>query len=366
MRSIERASSAKTCCGLRAQVELIAMTEILLNVRDRAESALRHLHFLGYSACAFKHTFRDGLDKVLEDYRRATGISLNCHVPLGCGSGDEYDSVWKASCIEDFPDVVASLGFGDFFRKEFVERFMAKGFFKSAWDGPLNRIFEDAGFRDPDGWYTVYSVMPYVMLVDKKRLGDTPVPKQWSDLLGPQFRGRIIINGTGDKVAEVPLLYFYKEHGEEGLSRLAANVSAAWHSAQMAKAAGSADLSGAAVYIIPWFFASVCRRKEAVSVVWPEDGAFTSPLYLLAKKEKYEDLAPVIDYVTGAELGRKSAHSCLPSLNPLVDVNLPEGASFKWLGWDYVKSHDVAELKDQAHELFIAEWKKQRRRNAES
>lgn len=134
----------------------------------------------------------------------------------------------------------------------------------------------------------------------------------------------------------------------------------------MAKAAGSADLSGAAVYIIPWFFASLCHRKEAVSVVWPEDGAFTSPLYLLAKKEKYNDLATVIDYVTGAELGRKSTQSCLPSLNPLVDVHLPEGASFKWLGWDYMKSHDVAELKDQAHELFIAEWKKQRTRNAGS
>lgn len=341
------------------------MTELLLNVRDRSDAALRHLHFLGYSACAFKHTFRDGLNKVLDDYRMATGTGLNCHVPLGCAGGDIYDSVWKADCIDDFPDIVASLGFGDFFRKDFRDRFVAKNFFKSVWDGPLNRTFEDAGFRDPEGCYTVYAVMPYVMLVDRKRLGEIPVPEQWSDLLGGQFKDRIIINGAGDKVAETPLLYFYKEHGKKGLSRLAANVCAAWHSAQMAKTAGS-DRSGAAVYIVPWFFAGLCRRTEAVSIVWPRDGALASPLYLLAKKDTHIDLAPVIDYVTGAELGRKSAQSFLPSLNPLVDNNLPEGASFKWIGWDYLKSHDAAEQKDRAHEFFISEWKRPRGRNGQA
>lgn len=338
---------------------------MMFNIGDRADGVPGHLNFLGYSACAFKHTFRDGLNKVLDDYRKATGTGLNCHVPLGCGSGDIYDSVWKAGCIDDFPDVVASLGFGDFFRKDFRDRFVEKSFFKSAWDGPLNGIFENAGFRDPLDCYTVYAVMPYVMLVDRKRLGEIPVPEQWSDLLGGQFKDRIIINGTGDKVAETPLLYFHKEHGEKGLSRLAANVCAAWHSAQMAKAAGS-DRSGAAVYIIPWFFASLCCRTEAVSIVWPRDGALASPLYLLAKKETYSDLAPVINYVTGTELGRKSAQSRLPSLNPLVDNSLPEGASFKWIGWDYLKSHDAAEQKDRAHGFFISEWKKLRGRNSQS
>lgn len=139
----------------------------------------------------------------------------------------------------------------------------------------------------------------------------------------------------------------------------------ALHSAEMARIAGSSDSKGVGVYIIPWFFAKLCTKKD-VLIVWPDDGVFTSPLYLLAKKEKIETLAPLINYVTGEGLGKKSARSCLPALNPLVDNNLPEEARFKRLGWDYLKSNDAAAQKDQAHEYFIAEWKKQQEWKRES
>jgi molybdopterin-binding protein len=111
--------------------------------------------------------------------------------------------------------VIASLGFGDFFRPEFVERFVKQGNFRTAWTGPVHPAFEKAGFRDPDGWYTIYSVWPYVLLIDKKKLGNRPVPRLWSDLLDPQYQDDIITNGSRDnRVAEVPLLYFFKDHGE--------------------------------------------------------------------------------------------------------------------------------------------------------
>jgi|WetSurMetagenome_2_1015567.scaffolds.fasta_scaffold00063_44 hypothetical protein len=63
-----------------------------LNIIDRYEKAGGRLNFLGYAACAFKHEFRDGLDEVLADYERKTGISLISHVPPGCGSEDEIES----------------------------------------------------------------------------------------------------------------------------------------------------------------------------------------------------------------------------------------------------------------------------------
>ncbi|OPY75846.1 MAG: hypothetical protein A4E65_03389 [Syntrophorhabdus sp. PtaU1.Bin153] len=67
-------------------------------------------------------------------------------------------------------------------------------------------------------------------------------------------------------------------------------------------------------------------------------------------------MSAIVEYITGPDLGRKSADSFFPVLNPRVENRLPEGASFKWLGWDYIKSHDPAELKDYAHTVFLSAW----------
>lgn len=315
------------------------------------------LHFVGHVACPFKPTFKEHMDEVLEAHRKRTGVRLRVHIPMGCGDYDEYDNLWKAESIEEFPDVVASVGFGDFFRTAFVERFVKKGYFRSAWSGPVQEPFETAGFRDPNGWYTIYSVWPYVMLIDKKRLGGRPMPRRWSDLLDACYRQDIITNGSQDnRVAEVPLLYFHKDHGEAGLVRLAANIRDFWHPAEMVKAAGASGGNGAAVYIIPSFFALARHRPDETPVVWPEDGALTSPVYLLAKTARRPETDVVVRALVGRELGDKSSRAFFPSLNPAVNNRLPAGATFKWLGWNYLRVQDSEKLKRRATDIFLDAW----------
>jgi len=221
----------------------------------------------------------------------------------------------------------------------------------------LNKAFEKAGFRDPNGWYTIYSVVPFVMLIDREKLSGLKAPEQWKDLLSPRFRDNVIISSTGNGAANVPLLYIYKEFGEEGIMRFADNIKAIWPAARIAKQAGLSDMPGAAVYVVSWFFARSCPRTETVSVVWPEDGAVTSPLYLLVKESKTPEMSAIIRYIMGAPLGDQSAGFCLPVLNPDVDNGLPENASFNWIGWDYVQSHDTAELREYSQALFMSKWK---------
>jgi ABC-type Fe3+ transport system substrate-binding protein len=316
-----------------------------------------HLDFLAYPPCFMKDVFREGLDKVRDIYRKETGKRLLSNSPPYCSNDPEniYSDIWKTSAIENFPDAVASDGFDDLFRKEFIEKLVSKGYFKSVWNTALNKPFENAGFSDPDGWYTVYAIIPFILFIDKNKLDGLPVPTRWSDLLEPQFKNKVIVTGSEGHPVDLPLFYFYKEHGEEGLRRLAANTRAIWHAAQIAKTAGTSDPSGAPVYVQSLFFAQCCPRTDATSIVWPEDGACTSPLYLLVKKSRMKELAAVTNYIIGPELGQKCALSGFLSLNPHVDNNLPENASFKWLGWDYIKSHDIPELREKVKAIFISE-----------
>ncbi len=142
-----------------------------------------------------------------------------------------------------------------------------------------------------------------------------------------------------------------------GLIQLAANIRESWHPAQMARAAASSNSKGTAVYIIPWFWAQARSPSTDVQLVWPEDGALTSPIYLLIKESARAVLKPIIECITGAEMGAKSAQACFPSLHPDVDNKLPENASFKWLGWEYIKSNDLEQLKAYTTEVFSDAWR---------
>lgn len=321
------------------------------------------LDFLGYPPCFLKDVFREGLNGVRDTYREETGTGLKSNIPPYCSNDPEniYSDIWKTSNIEDFPNTVASDGFDDLFRKKFIEKLVSKGYFKSVWNTALNEPFEKAGFRDPDGWYTVYAVIPFILFIDKNKLDGLPVPKRWSDLLEPDFRNKVIVCGVEGHPVDVPLLYLYKEHGEVGLRRLAANTRAIWHAAQIARTAGSSNPSGAAVYVQSLFFAQCCPRTDATSIVWPEDGAYTSPLYLLVKESRMKEMAVVTNYITGPELGHKCTQAGFLSLNPYVGNSLPENASFKWLGWDYIKSHDLVEMREHVKTIFISELEKTRK-----
>lgn len=317
------------------------------------------LDFVGSTLCSLRTMFRHSFDDWMSDRLQEGQGWLNCHIPDSCGSGNPYKDVWQAEGIGDFPAVVTSCGFGDYFRKDFVERLVNNGYFQSVLPETLNSAFPAEQFRDPDGHYTLYGVYPYVLLVDLPRLGDRPVPKSWSDLLDPVYRNDIISVGNANKVAELLLMTIHKDHGDEGLKRLAPNIKDGWHGSRMARTAGTRSEEGAAIYYIPWNFANFCPKSERTLIVWPEDGAIVNPLFMLVQASQRERVQPVIDFVLGKELGQKSADAYCPMLNPEVDNGLPEGAQFKWLGWDYIKSLDLYELKSRTQNVFMKAWKGQ-------
>lgn len=317
------------------------------------------IDFVGNSVCLLRNTFRESFDDWMTEYREKTGRMLNCYIPGSCGNGNAYSDIWKAGRIEDFPSAVTACGFGDFFRKEFVETLVNKGHFKTVERETIHPDFPPSVFLDPDGWYTLYGVYPYVLLIDRSKLGDLPEPKVWSDLLNPVYEKQIIVIGSSNKVSELLLMTIYKDHGEDGLRRLANNIKDGWHSSKMAKTAGSSNPEGAAIYYIPWAFAKSCPKPERVSILWPEDGAIVNPLFMLVKDSKLEEVKDITDFITGAELGQKAASSYFPVLNPEIDNGLPEGASFNWLGWDYIKSNDIQYLKEYTQSVFKKYWKKE-------
>ena len=79
-----------------------------------------------------------------------------------------------------------------------------------------------------------------------------------------------------------------------------------------------------------------------MKAVWPKDGAIISPIFMIGKNSDNKHITEIAGVISGAKVAEILSHQGLfPSLHPTIDNRLPDGATFLWLGWDYIEAHDL-------------------------
>ena len=266
---------------------------------------------------------------------------------------DYSEYIEQFDSLDEIPDIIVTPGFNAFFYQRFVERFIRPGLFASVNGFAGDPQLAVLGLTDPEGHYTMLAMNLLVLVVNHTRLAGRPVPRRWADLLEPAFARSIAIRGNRDGTfCETLLMTIRKQFGSDGLARLGKNVRYGWHPSQMVKAvAGNRD-DAPAISVMPLFFANTIGHRENVTIVWPEDGALVSPVTMLVKREKRDELADLLRFLTGPEVARICAGAFFPALHPVVDNRLPPAATFTWIGWEYVKDNDLQELIAEANASF--------------
>ena len=204
----------------------------------------------------------------------------------------------------------------------------------------------------------MFAVAPFVLLIDRRRLDGRPVPRRWADLMDPLYRDQVVFGGwRRDEDSRYSqfntffLLAMAKEFGLDGLTRLMANVPSLLHSAQMPRLAGTESSPGG-IYVLPWSLADMCPRRTHTEVVWPEDGALAYPLWLTVKESQRRRLDVLLRYFHGGELAAYLNQNRYPALCPDQAPQLPAGAGFKWLGWDFLRHRATAGMVRAACRVF--------------
>jgi len=323
----------------------------------------RRLRFLGYFPCPIRGQIRTLLHQlVLDRYTKADGggTVVPWYVPGGCGGKDAYEDLWKVTDPADLPEVILSIDFGDFWRPEFRQKFVDQGLFEPVGPAELSPGFQLAGLA-PNAWgYSPLAVFPTVLLVDKTKLGGRPVPTRWSDLLDPMWKDELTLGGGSDSVSTTVLLHFWKDHGDSGLTALAANVRALRHSAQMAKLSGSGHPDATAICVLPWFFADSCPHEKTLIVV-PKEGALVSPIYVLAQKNRGAEARVLLDTLFSPEVAAICRENWFPTAVPTGDTgpdrSVLDELRLNWLGWDFLLGQDLTALKTHVEAHFRSTWK---------
>ena len=101
-----------------------------------------------YAPCPIKLAVKDQVDLIAREMQ-GRGEDVSIHIPMGCTSIDPYDPLYQETDPDRLPAIIASIGFGDFWRKEFVEQFVRPGVFETVLPPRINPMIERAGMIDP-------------------------------------------------------------------------------------------------------------------------------------------------------------------------------------------------------------------------
>lgn len=311
--------------------------------------------FLGGVPVPLRQHVRDSVSQLIG--REPHLQSLKCCVSMGQGSHGPIQRLRYVKNYDDFPALLVAAEYGNVFNRNFYSTHVEGGRLAAVQPQLTHPAFVQAGLVDPKGWFGVFAVAPFVLLVDRRRLGQRPMPRCWADLLEPEFAGEVAFSGWRPE-PNVPyrsfnmflLLAIAREFGIEGLARLLGNVSGLMHTMQMARLAGHTS-SCAAIYIVPWFFATLCPRREVTTIVWPEDGALAFPLWLTMKRAESERLSALVDHFYGTDLAAYLNSNCYPAACRERASSLPGTGRLKWIGWDFVRHPAAGRLVRQARAL---------------
>ena len=252
-----------------------------------------------------------------------------------------------ARTADDIPDLFLSAGFDLFFEEDTFGRFRGKGIFRDPEPAALNGCFRNVDLVDPTGEYIPIAVVPAVFLVNKPELKGRPVPRKWEDLLSPAFENSISLPVGDFDLFNALLLTLRERFGMEGIERLARSMCVSQHPSQMVKRSQTA-----AVTVIPFFFTRMAGRLSTMEVVWPEDGAVISPIFLLAK-DGDGPVRELVRFFKSSEMGDVLALKGLfPSVHPAVENPVPEQAPFSWIGWERLRSGTISTWIRESNELF--------------
>ena len=239
--------------------------------------------------------------------RRAFREAMGARASAGAWP-EEWDG-WDDPDGEQ-PEILLSLGY----EHRFGRGFQARGRHRALELGQVRPAFRSIVPEDPCARATMYAATPYVMLVDRRVLGPLPVPRRWSDLLEPDYRGEIAAPGGTGGISFVVLLHYHQRHGMDGLRRFARSVRTCSHGARLAREAREGGAS-AAISIVPWIFAR-CAQEVDTEVVWPEEGAIASPMWISVREDATDRAVELARFVVGPELGtrlaRKLRHRAKP------------------------------------------------------
>lgn len=324
----------------------------------------REVRIMGLVPCPIRVPLTNSLDDFSRDFTGKSGIEIHANLQAAY-TGTEWmeEAIPAHPTPDEIPDIFLSAGFRMFFTDPRFLQMRRAGTFadRSGWGGQ-NAFGRFNDLQDPEGKFTVISVVPAVFMVNREVLGNRRVPRTWEEVLSPEFENSLALPIGDFDLFDALLLGVYRRFGMAGVEQLGRNMFQSLHPAQMiagaAGAAGGASSPGGGaaaqplITIMPWFFTRTVNEHSPLIPVWPEDGALAAPVLLITRSDRRE-IQPVVDFLTGLPVSRVlSRLGLFPSTHPENDDFPAADHPLQWPGWDFLLSPELPHLLESTTAAF--------------
>lgn len=196
---------------------------------------------------------------------------------------------------------------------------------------------------------------PWVIIVNDNLCKGFDIPKTWKDLLDEKYRNSFCIQGNTNKFCGALLLNFHKNFGNEGIRSLARNTKIVTNLNTMIREIGNNNLNSCPIILTSYPNAKMISKNKNQRIIWPEDGAFLTPIYTIIKDINNPITSNVIDYLT------KGSFQEFLSKNDFLSINSPLNAKkFNPLSQVYINDLklDFESHKQNLNKIFLEEFKR--------
>lgn len=134
-----------------------------------------------------------------------------------------------------------------------------------------------AEFRGPDDLWVGTNVHVMVMMVNERQLKGLSAPATWTDLMQPQWKNKFAITDPSKSGTAYMLVYgLYKQFGQEGLDKIAANavITASSGTTYKGVAAGEYAAGLTLEYAAQEY---VAGGQKEIKLVYPSEGSYLAP-----------------------------------------------------------------------------------------
>lgn len=326
-----------------------------LSVREKNIDAT--IKIQGVLPCPVRLPLLEGFESWLEAQEDTFKTSVEYQLQAASMGVDWIKQELDGKKVEsEIADIYISAGFDLFFDQRYMGHFKNEKVFKDNVSySSYNEDFDNdtLSLIDPDHDYSVIGAVPAIFLINKDVLQEQqkPAPESWEMLLNGDYDNCVSLPVGDFDLFNAILLNIHHRFGMDGVKRLGKTLMRSMHPAQMVKSNLKPDQP--MVTIMPYFFTKMVPDFGPLVAVWPKDGAIISPIFLLTKGSKQQQIQPLIDFFASKEVGEILSHNGrFPSTHPEVDNRIAKDATYMWVGWDYIKNDDIGRLIEACVDTF--------------
>lgn len=141
-----------------------------------------------------------------------------------------------------------------------------------------------ASLAEPANLWTASNLHVVTLMTNRNHLGGNAEPKVWSDILDPRWKGKLIIADPANSSTAYTILWGVRQMlGADALRRLAANVVVTSAAATVLRSVAQGEYSIGLTFESNGY-AYVAGGQREIKLVYPEDGTFTTPEFLVLAK----------------------------------------------------------------------------------